>query len=294
MTPDQYRVVFDQSQKGFQWWFPAFGLIFVLVGAVIIWVGKRNDWPRSRRFVGYFMFGFACLWSGLTFSTTFGEYLHLRSAFRRSQFSVAEGRVTSFRPMPYEGHQDECFSVQSQTFCYSDYGVTAGFNNSASHGGPIREGLPVRVFYVGRAIVRLEIRSDALPSDAQRTAVSQAAKTDWQEREDRDPTLDRMNLGFAVAAVFLTAWWNSQPQRFMRFWSKPPYKSLTVTIFRLFFAANLIGAIWYLVEQVNRHQRAMSEYWAVAAIAAVWITVMWVMVTVMFWFARRQDQIKTP
>jgi hypothetical protein len=259
---------------------------------VIIWLGKRNDWPRSRRFVGYFMVGFACLWSGLTFSTTFGEYLRLRSAFRHSQFSVVEGRITSFRPMPYEGHQDECFSVQSQTFCYSDYGVTAGFNNSASHGGPIREGLPVRVSYVGSTIVRLEIRSDAY-SDAQRTAVAQAAKTDWQQREDRDPTLDRMNLGFSVAAVFLVAWWNLQPQRFMRFWSKPPYKSLTVTLFRLFFAANLIGAIWHLVEQVNRHHRAMSEYRAAAAIAAAWITVMWVMVTVMFWFARRQDQTKT-
>jgi hypothetical protein len=169
MTSGQYRVVFDLSQKGFQWWFPAFGLIFVVVGGVIIWLGKRNDWSRSRRFVGYFMVGFACLWSGLTFSTTFGEYLHLRSAFRRSQFSVVEGRVTSFRPMPYEGHKDECFSVQSQTFCYSDYSVTAGFNNSASHGGPIREGLPVRVSYVGSAIVRLEVRSDAPPGDAQKT-----------------------------------------------------------------------------------------------------------------------------
>jgi hypothetical protein len=293
MTPDQYRVVFDLSQKGFQWWFPAFGLIFVVVGGVTIWLGKRNDWPRSRSFAGYFMVGFACLWSGLTFSTTFGEYFHLRSAFRRSQFSVVEGRVTSFRPMPYEGHQDECFSVRSQTFCYSDYGVTAGFNNSASHGGPIREGLPVRVSYVGNTIVRLEIRSDALPSDWQRVAVSEAAKTDWQQRENREPTLDRLSLGFAVAVVFLTAWWNLQSQRFMRFWVKPPYKSPTVMLFRLFFAANLIGAIWHLVEEVDRHHRTMAEYWAATAIAAAWITVMWVMVTVSFWFARRQDQPKT-
>ena len=117
------------------------------------------------------MIGFACLWSGLTFSTTFGQYTSLRSAYRRSQFSTVEGRVTNFRPMPYQGHQDECFSVQSQTFCYSDYVVTAGFNNSASHGGPVREGLPVRVSYIGNTIVRLEVANNS-------PTTSNAAKSD--------------------------------------------------------------------------------------------------------------------
>jgi hypothetical protein len=160
---DQYRVAFDLHQKGYEWLFPAFGLIFVAIGAVLVCLGRAMNWQRSRRLVGYFMIGFACLWSGVTFLTTFREYTALRSAYRRSQFSVIEGHVTNFRPMPYQGHQDECFSVQSQTFCYSDYVVTPGFNNSASHGGPIREGLPVRISYVGNAIVRLEVESDTLP-----------------------------------------------------------------------------------------------------------------------------------
>lgn len=135
ITHDQYHVVFDLSQKAFEWWFPAFGLIFVAIGGVILSLGRIRNWPRSRTFVGYFMIGFACLWSGVAFSTTFREYVALHSAYGRSQFSVVEGRVTNFRPMPHEGHQPECFSVQSQTFCYSDYEVTAGFNNSTSHGG---------------------------------------------------------------------------------------------------------------------------------------------------------------
>jgi hypothetical protein len=143
VTHDQYHVVFDLSQKGFQWWFPAFGLIFALIGGVMIWLGRRNRWPLSRSFVGYFMVGFACLWSAWAFATTFGEHLKLDSAYRHGQFSVVEGYVTNFRPMPYEGHTDECFSVESETFCYSDYGVTAGFYNSASHeyamGEQIRE-----------------------------------------------------------------------------------------------------------------------------------------------------------
>lgn len=240
------------------------------------------------------MLGFACLWSGLVFTTTFSEYLGLRSAYRQGQFSVVEGYVTNFRPMPYEGHQDECFSVQSETFCYSDYGVTAGFNNSASHGGPIREGLPVRVSYRGNTIVRLEVRSDALPSASERAASADAAQKDWQQREEKDPVLDRMTLGFAAAVVFMTAWWNLQPQRFMRFWSKPPYTPLTVILFRLFFAANLVGAVSYLIGQVNRHQRSMSQYRAAAEIAAAWIGVIWVMVTVMWWFASRREQAGKP
>lgn len=35
--------------------------------------------------------------------------------------------------------------------------VTSAFNNTSSHGGPIREGLPVRVTYSRNAILKLEI-----------------------------------------------------------------------------------------------------------------------------------------
>jgi ABC-type polysaccharide/polyol phosphate export permease len=101
IAADQYRVVLDLPQKGFQWWFPAFGLIFAVIGGVIIWLGRRKRWPLSRSFAGYFVVGFACLWSGLAFATMFREYLDLRSTYRHGQFSVVEGSVTNFRPMPY-------------------------------------------------------------------------------------------------------------------------------------------------------------------------------------------------
>jgi hypothetical protein len=163
---DQYRVAFDLYQKAFQWWFPACGLVFVAIGGVVLWLRRTINWPlpRSRKIAVYLVIGFGALWSGVTFLSTFKEYVALHTAYRRSQFSVVEGRVSNFRPMPYEGHQDECFSVQSQTFCYSYFEVTAGFNNSASHGGPIHDGLPVRVSYIGNKIVRLEVGSDTPPS----------------------------------------------------------------------------------------------------------------------------------
>lgn len=255
----------------------------------MIWLGRRKRWPLSRRFVGYFMVVFACIWSVFAFSKTYGEYAGLRSDYRKGRFLVVEGNVTNFHPMPYEGHQEECFSVQTETFCYSDYVITGGFNNTASHGGPLREGLPVRVSYIGNAIVRLEVRSDALPSVADRQAVTFAMQKDWQQRQERDPQVDRLTFGFSVAVVFMTAWWNLQPLRFIRLWLKPPYKPITIKLFRLFFAVNLIGAISYFFGQAIRHQRTFADYRAAAEIAAAWIAVMWVMVTVALWFANKQD-----
>ena len=291
MAPqDHYRVVFDLSEKGFQWWFPAFGLIFVVIAGVLIGLGRRYHWPLSRKLVGYFMIGFACLWSGLAFSIMLSEYLNLHSAYRLGKFSVVDGPVSNFRPMPYEGHQDECFSVQSQTFCYSDYGVTSGFNHSTSHGGPIREGIPVRVSYIGNTIIRLEIRSDAVASAAQREVVAAAAEQEWLQRQANDPVLDRMTVAFAIALMFMTAWWNLQPVRFIRFWLKPPYKPRTVILFRFFFGANLVGAIRYFIAVVNRHQRVISEYGWIAGIAVAWIAVIWAMTTVVLRVARRSDQ----
>jgi hypothetical protein len=151
-----YRVVFEISQKGFDWWFPAVGVLFLIAGATLVWIGKRQKCTRFRK-TGYVFLGFASLWTLVVFCTTFREYLALHQAYRKGQYSVVEGRVENFRPMPYDGHQDECFSVKDMTFCYSDFGPTAGFNNTASHGGPVRPGLPVRVAYIDSHILRLEV-----------------------------------------------------------------------------------------------------------------------------------------
>lgn len=85
--------------------------------------------------------------------------------FRRAANDPAtprvEGRVVAFRPAPAEGHQNETFVVTGVPFSYSDYVITGGFNQTRSHGGPIREGLRVRITYVrsraGNIVVRLEV-----------------------------------------------------------------------------------------------------------------------------------------
>jgi hypothetical protein len=156
VTAIHYRVVFEINQKGYDWRFPAVGVLFLIAGAILVWMGRRQKLARFRN-TGYVFVGFASLWTLLVFSTTFRDYLALQRAYRKGQYSVVEGRVEDFRPMPYDGHQEECFSVEHVTFCYSDFEPTGGFNNTASHGGPLRPGLPIRVAYVDNHILRLEV-----------------------------------------------------------------------------------------------------------------------------------------
>jgi hypothetical protein len=87
--------------------------------------------------------------------------MHARAkdAFVRGQYSVVEGAISDFHTMPYSGHQMETFVVKDVQFSYSDYVIVPCFNNSASHGGPIRQGLRVRVAYSGDCILRLEVAS---------------------------------------------------------------------------------------------------------------------------------------
>ena len=68
-----------------------------------------------------------------------------------------EGTVSDFHPMPYSGHSYETFAVNGVRFSYSDYVLIPCFNNTASHGGPIREGQQVRIAYSGKCILKLEI-----------------------------------------------------------------------------------------------------------------------------------------
>ena len=81
----------------------------------------------------------------------------LAAAYRAGKCQVVEGAVTDFHPMPFTGHQLESFVVAGKRFRYSDFVMRAGFNQTSSHGGPIHEGLHVRIHYLGDDIAKLEV-----------------------------------------------------------------------------------------------------------------------------------------
>ncbi len=158
-----YRVAFDITAAGYKSWpFPAGGVIFIAVGAGLVAARKYLPGRFGKRPVAAKIFtsgflGFAVLWTFSSFLVTYREYSAASSAAHEDRARVVEGVVTHFIPMPGTGHAMESFCVSDACFNYSDYVMTAGFNTTSSHGGPIREGLPVRVTYIGNIILKLEV-----------------------------------------------------------------------------------------------------------------------------------------
>ncbi|MCD6337277.1 MAG: hypothetical protein J7M01_03485 [Candidatus Marinimicrobia bacterium] len=112
---------------------------------------------------------FAAFMTFLTVSSFFISKDNTSEIIDNEDYKVVEGIIENFDRMPYGGHKDESFTVNGVYFAYSDYGSYAGvnsFNQTASHGGPIREnGQQVRLTYITwgedtNLIVKVEIAND--------------------------------------------------------------------------------------------------------------------------------------
>jgi hypothetical protein len=170
MDSSGFVKVFDVLDSGFKsWTFPAFGLIFVVIGLVNFFLPRiikftgipfLNLQSKSQKFFRYEFLGFALLWTSISFFSTYSEHLRHQRMAQENACRIVEGPVENFIPMPYTGHAQESFSVGGVQFRYSDFSVTDGFNNTSSHGGPINKDSYVRICYdpLGNQILRLEIR----------------------------------------------------------------------------------------------------------------------------------------
>jgi hypothetical protein len=165
----QYDTVFDACDAGYRDW--PFVLVWLLfAGGSLAWLSwerrsSKPDRPFVRTALPYLASGFLVLWGAVTFTSSYRSYREVTSRLRAGQYESVEGTVTDFEPMPREGHRYERFIVAGHLYEYSDYGRTPGFNNSSSHGGPIRPGLHVRIADIDGLIARLEILRTTEPKE---------------------------------------------------------------------------------------------------------------------------------
>jgi hypothetical protein len=288
-TMSDYVTVFQISSGSTGLPFALMGLVPLIIGAILIAGKWRFHWRRPNWLFAVFSCAFGIIWIFFV-----GEILTKGSdsftAFRTGQYSIVEGIVTDFHPMPYEGHDDECFTVEAQRFCYSDYVITSGFHNAASHGGPIRSGIHVRVGYLGPTILRLQIRKDEVITPAESASAAQSAQRQYTTKTANDPILQRSMTAFLFTTVCWALWWNLEWRRAMRFWVCPPNKQATVYLFRVFFALCLIGSLNSLVQQLQHHPLTGQNLGATLLVAAIMCGVVGTMTAFSVWIAERREQ----
>jgi hypothetical protein len=156
-----YHTVFDITHVGLKNWY---GTLFFLA-FLVIWIlvmrpiGGQPFWskrPGAFRVFVTISSGFIALLAILDCFFTHLHHNNLRREFEEGRFSLVDGVVSEFSPETL-GRKRERFCVRGHCFTYSQSLSIPGFNDSNEGGGPIREGLPVRVSYVGEQIVKLEV-----------------------------------------------------------------------------------------------------------------------------------------
>jgi hypothetical protein len=261
-----YLTVFDISQKPFEWWWSAIGLLFVIVGIVVLKYGRWLSVSKDHKLMGWCFIIFGSGAAFVIFVLMYSTYDEYMQAYKTGRYSVVQGVVEDFHPMPYEGHQNECFRVEKEKFCYSDYEVSPAFNQSASHGGPIRAGLPVRITYYedenfqGR-ILRLEVPADSLPPGAERAAYAKGEEEKWHRQLENNPTEYTFLLGFSFGALLISLWWTLDWKHCIRYWirSGPPYSRLVTLGLRGLFLACVLGSSIQLVRTTSERPPTIVE-----------------------------------
>jgi hypothetical protein len=154
------RELFNIATKPLDWsaLVPLLGLF--LFGAFFVWMERRGIGKVLIPRMGFILCLVGTLVAAFVVTSWWVKQRGYIRALRSDNHCVAEGFVTRFRPMPYEGHSEESFTISNVRFSYSDYVVTPCFNHSVSHGGPvIHDGMYLRVFYVDDCILRIEAPS---------------------------------------------------------------------------------------------------------------------------------------
>jgi hypothetical protein len=153
--------VFVADPSKVHWWAP---LPFLAVAGATylgsLWVKRTSGSIRfavSRLWALRVATALAVLGAVLAAVTTWAEYSLCSTPSDSSEVSVVTGRVRDFKPMPAAGHASEEFAVDDVRFAFSGIGESCTFNHAAVFGGPLREGIVVRIHYKRGRILRLDI-----------------------------------------------------------------------------------------------------------------------------------------
>jgi hypothetical protein len=141
----EYETVFDVSQQGVRWFPSVLGVGFILFGLVLL---KNKGSSKGTNLKAYFAILVGILSCIGIPAFQYSNVFYYRQILLQNKAQIVKGVI-----------------VDGVLFAYSDYFLTPAFNNTSSHGGPLKEGLQVRIYYTDsrefsgyKAILRIDVK----------------------------------------------------------------------------------------------------------------------------------------
>lgn len=160
-----YRLEYNSTATDWQWWLME--AAFWLVALLVAWLLLR-PFLRERRGPLVRLWPLAlCLLliASRVALRSSANYYVTRNFFRYyGPYTTIDGVVKNYRVIQTSSNVGEQFDVSDIHFGYMDLSQWTCFHRAAANGGPIREGLSVRISYTVRhvmpCIVKLEVAEE--------------------------------------------------------------------------------------------------------------------------------------
>lgn len=155
----EYRTVFDASQNAFSLAWPLIIALFASVFPLIGWAMRKSN-KSVTRFKGVAFQCFGALGVIVGILCLVSNYVSINNytkALSNRDYSVAEGVVSDFVPMPPGGHAEESFKINQKRFSYGSGWGSLVFN-SEWNAGLLRNGVRARITYRGEDILKVEVQ----------------------------------------------------------------------------------------------------------------------------------------
>jgi len=158
----QTQVVFDSTSSEARWllWYSPLlflGGLLVLSGLRVSFVNWKQGWGPRLLGLGLAVLFICAFW----FKYSYNHWIYFTEYHDSGPYQTVEGPVENYLARPAREMNFEQFTVNGVRLGYGSLGMPKCFSRPAANGGPIREGLPVRIAYKGSCIVKLEILKSA-------------------------------------------------------------------------------------------------------------------------------------